>query len=455
MGCLARVFVVVSLFTAPASAQADWTLLTTTTKPGSRFGCAAVYETHRLRFLMFGGGTWQNPSFYGDTWGLTLAGWVQLRPTTSPSARGGHRMAFDSLRNRTVLFGGTNGNTETWGWDGSNWSLIPTNPTPPGRAFHSMSYDPVRKVVVMFAGTSVVLGDMNDTWEWNGTSWTRKKPTVSPPRRCYQGMTYDPVSKRVLIHGGFDPKIRRSHRDTWAWDGVNWTQIATNGPRAFGAGLVYDDLRQRVVLHGGYGSGGTTHEWDGKAWTVRLPKNPPPLAGNAAYAYDRVRQRVVRFGGEGNNQAVFDTTWLYGTKEVATYTAYGTACASSAGTPTLSVGGARPWIGDTLFVNLSGAPAGTPALMSLGYSNKRFGLFKLPLDLTPMGAPGCSVLASLDWLSAAVTDTAGKASHPIPLPLALGLVGVAFYNQWLISDPKKNALQLVTSNGGAATIGVR
>ena len=32
--------------------------------------------------------------------------WFQIKPTTSPSARTGHAMAYDSVRQRTVLFGG-------------------------------------------------------------------------------------------------------------------------------------------------------------------------------------------------------------------------------------------------------------------------------------------------------------------------------------------------------------
>ena len=33
--------------------------------------------------------------------------WTQIKPSTSPSARSDHAMAYDSARQRTVLFGGS------------------------------------------------------------------------------------------------------------------------------------------------------------------------------------------------------------------------------------------------------------------------------------------------------------------------------------------------------------
>jgi len=45
-----------------------------------------------------------------DTWEWDGSQWVQRTPATSPPPRwGGHAMAYDSLRGRVVLFGGSNG----------------------------------------------------------------------------------------------------------------------------------------------------------------------------------------------------------------------------------------------------------------------------------------------------------------------------------------------------------
>src|ERR1051325_8282159 len=62
--------------------------------------------------------------------------------TAGPTARADHAMAYDGVRDRTVLFGGndTTGNylSDTWEWDGMNW--IQRNPAsqPPARSHHAL-----------------------------------------------------------------------------------------------------------------------------------------------------------------------------------------------------------------------------------------------------------------------------------------------------------------------------
>lgn len=66
-------------------------------------------------------------------------------------------MAFDSARNRTVLFGGmgsTGELSDTWEWNGTAWSPIST-PMPPARAFHGLAYDSARQRTVLFGGANL------------------------------------------------------------------------------------------------------------------------------------------------------------------------------------------------------------------------------------------------------------------------------------------------------------
>lgn len=50
--------------------------------------------------------------------------WTQRTPTASPSARVTDVLAYDSARNVSVLFGGTNASgvllSETWEWNGTS-----------------------------------------------------------------------------------------------------------------------------------------------------------------------------------------------------------------------------------------------------------------------------------------------------------------------------------------------
>src|ERR1035441_6585189 len=62
--------------------------------------------------------------------GACSGSWTQRSPLApSPSAREHHAMAYDSVRGRTVLFGGYDGSSylgDTWEWNGANWTQVAT-----------------------------------------------------------------------------------------------------------------------------------------------------------------------------------------------------------------------------------------------------------------------------------------------------------------------------------------
>src|SRR5262245_15594296 len=71
---------------------------------------------------------------------------------------------------------------------------------PEARYDHAMAYDPVRNVTVLFGGQireSVSL----DTWEWDGASWNRH---ISPEQEELDGMCmcFDSVNNKVIRVGG-------------------------------------------------------------------------------------------------------------------------------------------------------------------------------------------------------------------------------------------------------------
>jgi hypothetical protein len=70
--------------------------------------------------LMFDGGVLQGTA---STWVWQNAAWSRAA-TTGPSLRNGHALAYDSARNRVVLFGGFRTGqdfSDTWEWDGTRW----------------------------------------------------------------------------------------------------------------------------------------------------------------------------------------------------------------------------------------------------------------------------------------------------------------------------------------------
>jgi len=98
--------------------------------------------------------------------------WTQ-RQDLGPAARYGCGMAFDPVRGRTVLFGGTStagiSYPDTWAWDGGSWTQLDDS-GPVGRFSFGMTGDTTRKCVVLFGGETAAGKLMGDTWEWDGTA---------------------------------------------------------------------------------------------------------------------------------------------------------------------------------------------------------------------------------------------------------------------------------------------
>ena len=144
-----------------------------------------------------------------------------------PGGRRAHAMAYDSSRSRVVLFGGdTWDNTgvtvrlnETWEWDGTSWTSKTPASAPTARSFPAMAYDRVRAKVVLFGGTSTGSGVLGDTWEWDGTTWTQRSPATVPTSRTKAAMAYDSARQRVVLFGGRNAASALLG-DTWEFDGM-------------------------------------------------------------------------------------------------------------------------------------------------------------------------------------------------------------------------------------------
>lgn len=236
----------------------NWNQCYSTVTPSARAAHAMAYDSARQRTVLFGGkGVGQD----NDTWEWDGTNWTQKFPTNSPIARDGHRMAYDVARSKTILFGGfsdVNDTTigDTWEWDGTNWTqLFPIN-IPPSRSFFTMAYDSGRQRIVVFSGgggTRLAPLDLSDTWEWDGTNWIEINPTNRPSSRYNHSMAYDPVRQKTVLYGGVSEDSPYSYNIpvVWEWDGANWEYkipITKPGARLNGAVLSYDGINQRVIM---------------------------------------------------------------------------------------------------------------------------------------------------------------------------------------------------------------
>lgn len=246
--------------------------------PAVRELSSAAYDTRRNRVVLYGGmGPTNREDRHSDTWEWDGKIWRQMTDT-SVGTRDHHAMAFDEARGKTVMFGGVKANdslaTDTWEWDGAKWTQVATE-GPGGRAHFAMVYDSKRKQIVLFGGLGEGYKKYNDTWAWDGKIW-QKLSAEGPPQRTHHRMAFDSRSGEIVLFGGLKAGIpTHALDDTWVWDGQRWKEVTTAGPaERSGHVMAYDTARGKTMLYGGGSWDGKTStnyndlwEWDGKQWT--------------------------------------------------------------------------------------------------------------------------------------------------------------------------------------------
>lgn len=81
---------------------------------------------------------------------------------------------------------------------------------PTYRTGMQLAYDENAEQTVLFGGnvfpcpnTTTCTGAFGrDTWTWDGTDWTRQTPAASPPARAFYQMSYNGASAGVTLFGG-------------------------------------------------------------------------------------------------------------------------------------------------------------------------------------------------------------------------------------------------------------
>jgi len=237
---------------------------------GHRGYVTGAFDSLRQRTVVYGGT--DGLSFFADTWEFDGSGWTR-RMVTSPGFRSANGLAYDSRRHLTVLFGGYTGlawKDEVWEWDGSTWAQgcmtqsCSGAPRPAARANAVFVYDEARQVSLLFGGSRDGQS-YDDTWSWDGEHWQELRPAHTPLARAYAAATYDPVSKRVLLFGGLAAGLQELN-DFWAWNGSDWSHISQSTmPFArHGAGMAWHAKDRRGILFGGSAGGKATDAWEFK-----------------------------------------------------------------------------------------------------------------------------------------------------------------------------------------------
>jgi hypothetical protein len=391
-------------------------------------------------------------------------GWKVLPTATVPVARRYSPMVTDFARGRIVMHGGNSTSLlgppiagDTWEFDGVDWQRI-YPPTNPGPVFaHGMAYDAQRQVVVLYGGRRAgFLAYSDETWEYDGTDWTRIVTTNSPEGREGCAMCFDPTSGRVLMFGGRTVSNllgSTTPLEVWEYDGIDWTQVPSAAPQNRREHAVcYDPVRDVVVMHGGLNNFDTgfnelwVYERATNTWT-QVPSLISVGMSGAAMVFDPANQRVVLSGGRSQAQSNQPgppsyVTRIFGGRSVRTLP----GCAGTAGIPRLTTT-AQPRVGQPVVWRVDQlAPATSTAVF--GFSRNA----GLPVQLDPIGMPGCTSMPPPDVLLLA-TGGGGSAAITWTVPNVTAALGEDVYVQALCLDPGANAGGATVSNAVRTFLG--
>jgi hypothetical protein len=252
--------------------------------------------------------------------------WAESAPTPAgPSLgiRNAHGLVYDSLRGKTILFGGADSEkvlNDTWEFDGEKWSQVAVHNSPSPRTFPAMTYDSANHKVLLFGGNRVLFGHddddyefYDDFWEFDGNTW-RKVNVPTPSARAEASFVFDRQREAAVLYGGYrieDGEVRPLS-DTWEFRENSWKKVSEGTPSArYGATAAFSDKRGTVVMFGGGigRGGGETWEWNGQFWRELEFAGTEPRY-NAAMIYDRSRQVFIRFGGWDGSKRV-NETWQF------------------------------------------------------------------------------------------------------------------------------------------------
>ncbi|MCK5943684.1 MAG: hypothetical protein KAI24_17000 [Planctomycetes bacterium] len=451
-----RSILLLPILATAASLPAQWAQQSPPVSPSPRRAGAAAFDPISNRVYIYGGLTASPSQSINEMWAYN-GQWTSLNPVGA-SPRWGHQMVADTANNRLITFGGRSPTinslaNDTLQWTGSSWTPIATVNKPSPRFLYGMAYDSARNRVVLFGGRAGFAPN-NQTWEFDGTNWTQITTSNAPAAREEMGMVYDASLNRVVLFGGCDESTQTIFGDTWWYDGNDWTNVSPlNSPTPrFRGSMVYDSTRSRVVYYGGY-DGTTileqTLEYTGGEWLVIPPAGSNPTNATEAYgAYNPVQQKFVLFGGFGGSFS--NATWQYTGNTDGVFSLYGVACDIASGTPGLT--GSTPNIGTTLTVNATNLGTALGVIWAIGLSDQVFNGLPLPLDLGIVGLAGCNLVASPDFLDIALA-TSGSASYSLPIPNQTALVGQSVYCQALPIDLVPGLQFLGATRGGRALIG--
>jgi len=217
-----------------------WSEVHPSINPGVHHSLGLAYDPVENVVILFGGFDdtgWTTD----DTWSFDCdtREWTELSPTVKPLARYGHVMTYDTNISKIIL---TCGNTwdqghqdDTWIYDTSTntWTELDPIGDPNNLKWPSMVYDSINQKSILFGGqvgNSAV--DETQIYDAFSNRWTNPLPDESPPPRINSGLAFDPKHGVVILYGGLLIDEENDHstqmEDLWvySYDANTWTDMS-------------------------------------------------------------------------------------------------------------------------------------------------------------------------------------------------------------------------------------
>jgi hypothetical protein len=202
----------------------NWTQQSDSVGPSARYLHAMAYIGED-QVLLFGG---QDAGGYDDeTWIFDLSdtAWTQLSPVSKPSARHLHGMVYIG-GDQVLLFGGADAivgyTNDTWVYDLSsdNWYQQSPSTKPSERGYHGMAYMGGDQVLV-FGGANPALNDETWIYDISDTVWIQDSNTTQPSARWGLRLSETSMdgSSYLVLFGGFDDNL---DDETWTFGGGDY-----------------------------------------------------------------------------------------------------------------------------------------------------------------------------------------------------------------------------------------
>jgi galactose oxidase-like protein len=174
-------------------------------------GMRAAFDAESGRVIAFGGDNFDEVPIR-QTWAYDPAAdrWIQMHPKASPPARFYNAMAYDSKLDRVLIYGGFGTHLQllgdTWAYDFNrdSWTQVASAGGPSARGYATMAYDPIRERMVLYGGTASDKSPLDDTWTLDAKSgaWTELEQAAGPGPRAWHAMVYDMDENTIVLFGG-------------------------------------------------------------------------------------------------------------------------------------------------------------------------------------------------------------------------------------------------------------